>query len=401
MPSFIQTSRQSAGVTWSPYHWWTISWTSTLLGGVVGVAQRDHRLGLHAAHRVDEQDAERRRGRGRACPRPSRAPPGGAQLVEVLAAPRGDPVGDRHAAGGLVLGDLVVADREGDEVRRRWLVEVPVGGGRAVRPRRGSTSSPLATPTTARARGGEVVERLVGRLVVDGVPGVGAERLLHRPRLAVVGDREAGGGEVAAGGRRRRPAGGCRSRRSDSAYCWSAAKSPSTTRSLPRARTRASLAVELDAPTARARRRSSWTWSASPVARKVSVLDAGQRAGVGVPGRGRGRSAGRRPRVADVGVDAVLDGLADRGVERVASAAVGVGRGAGRRGRPSSGAARRGVVVAAGGQAGEQRGGGQRGGQSASASLGPRSSGRASLRPWWICAFTVPSGAPTCSAISS
>ncbi len=27
MPSFIHTSRQSAGVTWSPYHWCASSWT--------------------------------------------------------------------------------------------------------------------------------------------------------------------------------------------------------------------------------------------------------------------------------------------------------------------------------------------------------------------------------------
>ena len=29
MPSFIQTSRQSVGPVWSPYHWCTNSWTST------------------------------------------------------------------------------------------------------------------------------------------------------------------------------------------------------------------------------------------------------------------------------------------------------------------------------------------------------------------------------------
>ena len=29
MPSFIHTSRQSSGVTSSPYHWCAISWTST------------------------------------------------------------------------------------------------------------------------------------------------------------------------------------------------------------------------------------------------------------------------------------------------------------------------------------------------------------------------------------
>ena len=29
MPSFIQTSRQSLGVTWSPYHWCAISWRIT------------------------------------------------------------------------------------------------------------------------------------------------------------------------------------------------------------------------------------------------------------------------------------------------------------------------------------------------------------------------------------
>ena len=29
MPSFIQRSRQSRGVTWSPHHWWTTSCTST------------------------------------------------------------------------------------------------------------------------------------------------------------------------------------------------------------------------------------------------------------------------------------------------------------------------------------------------------------------------------------
>ena len=35
----------------------------------------------------------------------------------------------------------------------------------------------------------DVVVGLVGRLVVDGVPGVGTERLLHRPDLAEPGDR--------------------------------------------------------------------------------------------------------------------------------------------------------------------------------------------------------------------
>ena len=29
MPSFIQTSRQSVGLVWSPYHWCTNSCTST------------------------------------------------------------------------------------------------------------------------------------------------------------------------------------------------------------------------------------------------------------------------------------------------------------------------------------------------------------------------------------
>ena len=33
MPSFIHTSRQSEGVTWSPYHWCAISCTTT--GGLV------------------------------------------------------------------------------------------------------------------------------------------------------------------------------------------------------------------------------------------------------------------------------------------------------------------------------------------------------------------------------
>ena len=50
---------QSSGVISSPYHWCAISWTSTASRRrVVGGAQRDHGLRLHAAARVDEQEAE-------------------------------------------------------------------------------------------------------------------------------------------------------------------------------------------------------------------------------------------------------------------------------------------------------------------------------------------------------
>ena len=49
---------------------------------------------------------------------------------------------------------------------------------------------------------GEVVERLVGGLVVDGVPREGAVRLLHRPDLSGVGDGPAARAEVDAGGGR-------------------------------------------------------------------------------------------------------------------------------------------------------------------------------------------------------
>ena len=129
--------------------------------------------------------------------------PGVAQAVEGGGVAAQRPQVDRRAATrglGLV---AVVPDRDRHEVRRRGLGEVErrdgvvadllVGGHRAV-----GDAGP-----GSRHPDGEVVERLVGGLVVDGVPGVGAERLLHRPDLVPLGDGPAAGAEVAAGGRGR------------------------------------------------------------------------------------------------------------------------------------------------------------------------------------------------------
>ena len=91
------------------------------------------------------------------------------------------PVVDPEAAVGGVAAVGVVADRERDEVRRRRLAQLPRRG-RAVVVRRelGERAVGDAGPRGGRVDG-DVVERLVGRLVVDGVPRVGPVGLLHRP----------------------------------------------------------------------------------------------------------------------------------------------------------------------------------------------------------------------------
>jgi hypothetical protein len=95
----------------------------------------------------------------------------------------------------------VVADREGDEVRRRRLVELPRRGGALLVARVVGELAVGDAGPLRRGVDGDVVQRLVGRLVVDGVPGEGAVGLLHRPHLAGPGHRETGRVEVAAGGR--------------------------------------------------------------------------------------------------------------------------------------------------------------------------------------------------------
>ena len=58
MPSFIHTSRQSSGVTRSPYHWWASSWTDRRRRWCSRVSPSViMRLGLHAALGVDDEDA--------------------------------------------------------------------------------------------------------------------------------------------------------------------------------------------------------------------------------------------------------------------------------------------------------------------------------------------------------
>ncbi len=98
--------------------------------------------------------------------------------------------------GPAELGLLVVAERQRREVRRGRLGQVPLGDGDVVLCL-GRDQVTVRDAHPRRRHGqGEVVERLVGGVVVDGVPGVGAPRLLHRPDLVVVVDREAGLAEV-------------------------------------------------------------------------------------------------------------------------------------------------------------------------------------------------------------
>ena len=139
-------------------------------------------------------------------------------------------------------------------------------------------------------------------------------------------------------------------------------------------------------------------------------------AGVGVPRQVEVVEQGVDPRVADRGVDAVLDGLRERGVEvlldRLGDApAPTTARPPPARcrrwRRPRRRGAAAGVVSSSGASAPRRAAGEQCGARderreaSPRAHRSPRSRGRASLRPWWIWAFTVPSGAPTSAAISS
>ena len=98
--------------------------------------------------------------------------------------------------------------------------------------------------------------------------------------------------------------------------------------------------------------------------------------------------------VADVGIDAVLLRPAHGGVVRRRVGPARVARHAGRR-RAGIG----GVRAAPGQEEGQRRD--ERGQHPAHGYSFPRSSGRASLRPWWIWAFTVPRGIPISWAMSS
>ena len=114
-----------------------------------------------------------------------------------------DPVGDLQAAVRGVARAGVGAGRHGDQVRRGRLREVPRRRGQPVA--LGLVGDDAVRDADPRCRhgDGDVVESLVGRLVVDRVPRERAERLLHRPGLAVRRDLPAGGVEVLAPGRRR------------------------------------------------------------------------------------------------------------------------------------------------------------------------------------------------------
>ena len=267
---------------------------------------------------------------------------------------------------------------------------------------------------------GDVVERLVGRLVVDGVPGVGAVGLLHRPHLALAGHREAGRAEVAARGR---GGGGLRSadvveaqlvalvlldRRPQHEVLAAPGEGDRLAVEGDLADGEARPEVELEAP-----RRAGRT--------EGDDRRAGEVLGVGLPGQVELVVQGVDARVADSGVDAVLARRRHREVEvgllRVAHHRSGggavrplvVGRLAGGRlalrrrrggGRvlPLVGS---GILTGARSQDGEGQGRRQHPADAVVRHRSPRSSGRASLRPWWICALTVPSGASTSVAISS
>ena len=315
----------------------------------------------------------------------------------------GHPRGDGHAAlGRRVQGLREVAEGDGDEVRRRLAVEVPLGDGLAV----------LLLATRHHAVGDarprrrhpqrEVVERLVGRLVVDGEPGVGAERLLHRPRGTVLGDGEAGGAEVGARGRRLDRLGGpgVVDRQLVLVALDEVAADDQV---LAGVLELGVLAVDLDGRHLELRDEVELDVVGVAGGAERQLLLTGQRPALGVPGEVEVVVEGVDRRVADVGVDAVLERVARRGLEVGVDDAVGAGR-LGRRVRGRrvlGGRSRRGVVAAAGRQAGQQGRRGERGGPAGACHSVPLSIGRTSLRPWWICALTVPSGAPTCWAISS
>ncbi len=314
----------------------------------------------------------------------------------------------------------VVADREGDEVRRRRLVELPrrgraLGVADELRELAVGDAGPLR-----RGVDGDVVQRLVGRLVVDGVPGVGAIGLLHRPHLARAGHREAGRAEVAA---RRRGRG--RLGRADVVEAELVAlvlldrSAQHEVLAAPGEGDR--LAVEGDLADGEAG--SEVELEAARRAGRPEGDDrrAGEVLVVGLPGQVEVVVQRVDARVADSGVDAVLARRRHGEVEvdrlrvahhRTAGGAVRrlvVGRLGGRRLAVGRRGRRRRVLLLlrAGGptrarsQDGEGQGRRQHPANAVVRHRSPRSSGRASLRPWWICALTVPSGASTSVAISS
>lgn len=385
---------------------------------VVG-AEGDHRLGLHRALRVGDDEAEGVKG---VVAEPVLDPVDGRcgrldGVERPVHAPRRPVVHPQAAVGG-VAAPLVVADRERGEVRRRRLVELPRRG-RAVVVRRqlGELAGGDAGPPR-RGMDGDVVEGLVGRLVVDGVPRVRAEGLLHRPHLAGAGDGETGLGEVAARGRRGSGLGRAvvvdrqlvalvlldrRSQHHVLATAYDAHRLAVERRPADRegcaeveleARRGAGRAERDDRPAGQALR--------PRLPPQVEVVVQGVHAGV-----------------ADVGVDAVLargrHGEIEVGLHPLTHDRRGGGGGrrpilggvAPRRCRlgrhPLRLVGRDGAVRAprAAGQDGEGQTRGQHRAQAVRRHRSPRSSGRASLRPWWICALTVPSGASTNIAISS
>ena len=358
--------------------------------GVAGVAERDHGLGLHAALGVHDQDAERVERVGPEAvldprERLRRAPHPAQQVGPV----RRRPVADRHARLRLVRGHREVAERHRDEVRRRRGAQPPAGDRVAAGPLPGQQLAVGDAHERRRHPQREVVERLVRGLVVHGVPGVGAVRLLHRPGAAVGGDRPARRAEVVPLHRRgHRP--------------WVAA-----------------VADHQRVPAVPGHRRLDEEVLAAVLVRRVraverepldlerpgevelEVVGVGRRtqlerldrlepARVGGPVQPQVVVQRIDPGVADVGVDPVLDRRAEA-LGRVPRLLSGGGRRGlrGRRGRP----------VALGGAAREQQRAREQGGDRPHSP--PRRRGRASRRPWWICAFTVPSGASTSWAISS
>ncbi len=383
---------------------------------VVVVAEGHHGLRLHGAHRVGDHQAQRVEGVG-AEPRldPVHRGRRALHLVEVLRHAARRPVVDAQATRGRVAAVGVVADGQRDEVRRRRLGELPRRGGAVlVGGELGEVAVGDAGPRRGRVHG-HVVERLVGRLVVDRVPRVGAVGLLHRPHLAGLGDREAGGGEVAA--RRRRWCGPRGAGVVDAEPVALVGDDRGPDHEVLAASDDVDLlAVEGDL--ADVELATEVELEAGRPARGAEVDDrlSGQLPLRRVPGEVEVVEQRVDARVADVGVDAVLDRRGERQVEVLLDRLGDRGRRAGREdvlGRPAGARRGRGLLEPLVGtllgrapREEDQHGrrtepGAQRTRPSGQGHLSPRSSGRASLRPWWICAFTVPSGASTSSAISS
>ena len=376
-------------------------------GRVVGHPERDHGLGLHAALAVDEQDAEGVEGVGAQDLLEPRQALGGRRqgACEPLPLAR-HPVLDRHPAGRLVLGEHVVAGRDRHQVRRRRLGQVP---GRGAQPVGLGGVDQLAVGDAGERLGHrhrDVVERLVGGVVVDGVPGVGAVRLLHGPGRAVGHRGPAVGGEVAAGGGRgHRQRGALEIERELVALVGLHVGDHDQVLALVaevgllavdqhRADPQLGAQVELQLVVVLGRAQQQH-------------LTTGEHLRVGVPGQVEVVVQRVDAGVADARVDRVLDRLVERDVERrVVHAVVRRLRGRGRH--------HEGRCLGAGGPLeqrllGRARAGGepQQGDeqrhaqQRAPHASSPRSSGRASRRPWWIWALTVPSGMPSRPAISS